>query len=54
MMSGEAPAYAAFVKKWHSRRRPNGRFVMDDSACTDCHGMHSIIPPDKQVYMEPE
>jgi len=50
----KTPAYAAFFKKWDSRRRPNGRFVMADSACTDCHGMHSIIPPDKQVYMEPE
>ena len=39
--------YNAFVKKWHGERRPNGRFVADDSPCTDCHGMHSVLRVDQ-------
>jgi len=42
-------AYAAFVKKWHSKRRPNGRMILDDSVCTDCHGKHAVLTPDKQL-----
>ena len=41
--------YTAFVKKWHSNRRPNGRMILDDSTCTDCHGNHAILSPDKQL-----
>ena len=39
--------YNAFVKKWHGERRPNGRIVADDSACTDCHGNHAVLRPDQ-------
>ena len=40
--------YEDFVKKWHSKRRPNGRMVLDDSVCTDCHGEHAVLRPDQQ------
>ena len=46
-------AYDDFVKKWHSRRRPNGRMILDDSVCTDCHGNHAVLRPD-QRQMTPE
>lgn len=46
-------AYDAFVKKWHGKRRPNGRMVVDDSVCTDCHGNHAVLRPD-QLEMIPE
>ena len=45
--------YDAFVKKWHSKRRPNGRMVLDDSVCTDCHGNHAVLRAD-QREMIPE
>ena len=45
--------YDDFVKKWHSRRRPNGRMILDDSVCTDCHGNHDVLRPD-QRQMIPE
>ncbi len=41
-------AYDDFLEKWHSRRRPNGRMIMDDSVCTDCHGNHAVLRPDQQ------
>jgi hypothetical protein len=41
-------AYNAFVKKWHSKRRPNGRMVSDDSVCTDCHGNHAVLRADQR------
>jgi hypothetical protein len=40
--------YQAFVKEWSGRRRPNGRMVLADSICTDCHGNHVILRPDQQ------
>jgi hypothetical protein len=40
--------YAAFVKEWAGRRRPNGRMVTKDSGCMDCHGNHAILRPDQQ------
>jgi len=40
--------YDDFVKKWHSKRRPNGRMILDDSVCTDCHGNHAILGVDQQ------
>ena len=40
--------YEAFVKKWHSKRRPNGRMILDNSVCTDCHGNHAILRADQQ------
>ena len=36
-------AVKQFRAKWLGKRRKNGRFVMEDSACTDCHGKHAII-----------
>ncbi|MHC4475394.1 MAG: cytochrome c3 family protein [Planctomycetota bacterium] len=41
--------YDAYVRKWHSKRRPNGRMILDDSVCTDCHGKHAILRPDQQL-----
>ena len=43
--------YYDFVKKWHSKRRANGRMVLDDSVCTDCHGNHAILRADQQEGM---
>jgi hypothetical protein len=42
--------YDDFVKKWHSKRRPNGRMVLDDSVCTDCHGNHAILRADQRQF----
>lgn len=42
--------YEDFVKQWHSRRRPNGRMILDDSVCTDCHGNHAILRPDQRQF----
>ncbi|MHC4637371.1 MAG: cytochrome c3 family protein [Planctomycetota bacterium] len=39
--------YNDFVKKWYGKRRPNGRIVTDDSACTDCHGNHAVLRVDQ-------
>lgn len=36
-------AVKAFRAKWLSKRRPNGRVVLEDSVCTDCHGKHAIV-----------
>jgi len=33
----------AFLEEWNGRRRPNGRWVLDQSVCTDCHGEHAIV-----------
>ena len=41
--------YKAFVKEWSGRRRPNGRMVLPDSVCTDCHGNHAILAPEHQI-----
>ncbi len=46
-------AYDEFVEKWHSKRRPNGRMILDDSVCTDCHGDHAVLRIDQQ-QMIPE
>ncbi|NQT40724.1 MAG: cytochrome c3 family protein [Planctomycetes bacterium] len=37
---------AKFRAEWEDKRRPNGRFVLADSVCTDCHGKHAIITED--------
>ena len=39
--------YDAFLKKWQGKRRPNGRLITKESVCTDCHGKHSVLTPDK-------
>ena len=44
--------YAAFVKQWQGKRRPNGRMILPTSVCTDCHGNHAVLPPDKQITIE--
>ena len=36
-------AVEAFREEWLSKRRPNGRWVLADSVCTDCHGMHALV-----------
>jgi len=33
----------AFRERWAGKPRPNGRAVLPDSPCTDCHGKHVII-----------
>lgn len=43
--------YNAFLRKWHGRRRPNGRMVLDDSVCTDCHGNHAVLRVDQRQLM---
>lgn len=43
-------AYQAFLKDWEDKRRPNGRIISDESVCTDCHGNHVILTPDKQIH----
>jgi hypothetical protein len=45
----QSKRYDAFVRKWLDKRRPNGRMVLDDSVCTDCHGKHAILRPDQQL-----
>lgn len=35
-----------FRKSWAGKRRPTGRFVVKDSACTDCHGDHAVARPE--------
>jgi len=46
----EGRVYDDFVKQWHSKRRPNGRMIVDDSVCTDCHGNHAILRPDQRQF----
>jgi nitrate/TMAO reductase-like tetraheme cytochrome c subunit len=46
----EGKVYDDFVKQWHSKRRPNGRMILDDSVCTDCHGNHAILRPDQRQF----
>jgi len=41
--------YDAFVKQWYGKRRPNGRMVLDNSVCTDCHGNHAVLRPEQQI-----
>ena len=36
-------AYDEFRAEWLDKRRVTGRYVTEDSACTDCHGKHAII-----------
>ncbi|MCX5636702.1 MAG: DUF1080 domain-containing protein [Planctomycetota bacterium] len=32
----------AFFKEWKGRTRSNGRAIMPNSVCTDCHGKHNL------------
>jgi hypothetical protein len=43
-------SYDAFVEEWYGKRRPNGRMVLDNSVCTDCHGNHAILAPEQQIF----
>ena len=46
----EGKVYDDFLQKWHSNRRPNGRMILDDSVCTDCHGNHAVLRPDQRQF----
>jgi hypothetical protein len=35
-------AVVTFCRKWGGEKRENGRNVLEDSICTDCHGRHTI------------
>jgi hypothetical protein len=43
-------SYADFMGRWAGERRPNGRMILPDSVCTDCHGDHAIIAAEQQVF----
>jgi len=34
---------AAFLEKWVGKTRPNGRLILRQAMCTDCHGIHVIM-----------
>ena len=36
---------AAFLAKWKHKTRPNGRVILKQAMCTDCHGTHVMIAP---------
>jgi len=33
---------AEFLGEWKGKRRPNGRLILKQAMCTDCHGEHVI------------
>jgi hypothetical protein len=33
---------SAFFEQWHGKTRPNGRELLDEAVCTDCHGTHTM------------
>jgi hypothetical protein len=33
----------AFLAQWKGRTRPNGRLILQQAMCTDCHGEHAIL-----------
>jgi hypothetical protein len=40
----EEPAEkAAFLAEWKSKTRSNGRVILKQAMCTDCHGMHAMV-----------
>jgi len=39
---------ATFLATWKGKRRPNGRMILDDSVCTDCHGNHAAVEAHQQ------
>ncbi len=39
----EPDKVAAFLAQWKSNTRPNGRLILDQATCTDCHGEHAIL-----------
>lgn len=32
----------AFLEEWKGKTRPNGRLILPQAMCTDCHGTHAI------------
>jgi len=39
--------YDLFLGEWLGKYRPNGRVIRRNSICTDCHGNHAVLSPDK-------
>jgi hypothetical protein len=33
----------AFLTEWKGRTRPNGRLILPQAMCTDCHGEHAML-----------
>ena len=34
---------AQFLAEWKTKTRPNGRVILQQATCTDCHGEHVIL-----------
>ncbi len=34
---------AAFLDEWKGKTRPNGRLILRQAMCTDCHGEHAMV-----------
>jgi len=42
--AGRSPEeVAAFLDDWQGKTRPNGRLILRQAMCTDCHGEHGIM-----------
>jgi hypothetical protein len=35
-------AVATFLAEWKGKRRPQGRLILSNAVCTDCHGLHRL------------
>jgi len=35
-------AVAKFLAEWKGKRRPQGRLILSNAICTDCHGLHRL------------
>ena len=33
---------SAFLAEWKGKTRPNGRLILQQAVCTDCHGTHAL------------
>jgi len=49
---GASLARDAFFRTWQGKRRPNGRLILENAICTDCHGTHVVLPPDKKAELQ--
>ena len=49
MFHAKGRTYKDFLKKWEDERGANGRMISANSVCTDCHGNHAVLTPDKQI-----
>jgi len=36
-------AVAQFLEQWKGQTRPNGRLILQQAMCTDCHGTHVMV-----------